>query len=588
MPSLAAALTETVADAFEAEGMARAHGTVMVSSRPDLGQFQCNGALAAAKEARTAPRAVAERIAARLRRHPDLAEVSLAGPGFINLRLTDGALAIATDALGRDPRLGVPVPERPLTVMVDYGGPNVAKPMHVGHLRASIIGDSLRRLFAFRGDRTVGDVHMGDWGTPMGMVISEIARRQPHLPYFDERYTGPYPADSPVTMADLEALYPAAAQAARSDPARMEEARAATAALQSGRPGYRALWRHFVDVSIAGMEREFSALGVHFDLWKGEADVHDLIEPMVDGLRACGLAREDAGALIVPVAQEGDKTEIPPLILVKSDGAVMYATTDLATIVDRVHSYDPDLVLYVVDQRQHLHFEQVFRAARAAGLAGHAALEHIGFGTMNGPDGKPFKTREGGVMRLHDLLAMATETALARLNEAGLAAAYEEAERQEIARRVGIAAVKFADLSNHRMSNYVFDLDRMLRFEGRTGPYLQYAAVRIKSMLRRAEADGRTPGGIVAPAGEADRALMLELGRLPDSVAAAVRDRAPNILCDFAYGLAQSFSRFYNACHVLSEPDPALGASWLGLARLTLDELTLVLDLLGIEIPDRM
>lgn len=587
MPSLAAALTGIVSAAFEAEGLAPAFGLVTVSSRPDLCQFQCNGALAAAKQARANPRAIGEAVAARLKAEPAFAEVALAGPGFINLNVTDGTLAQHLDAMARDERLGVPRAE-PRRVVLDYGGPNVAKPMHVGHLRASIIGDSLRRLFAFCGDATTSDVHMGDWGTPMGMVISEIALRMPQLPYFDPDYAGPYPEESPVSMEDLETLYPQAAQASKADPARMEASRRATAELQAGRPGYRALWRHFVDVSIAGMKREFDALGVHFDLWKGEADVHDLIAPMVEDMTARGIAVEDQGALIVPVAEEGDKAKIAPLILVKSDGAVMYGTTDLATIVDRVASLDPDLILYVVDQRQHQHFEQVFRAARKAGITGRAQMEHLGFGTMNGPDGKPFKTRAGGVMKLFDLIGMATETALARLDEAGLATDYPPEERHEIARQVGIGTLKFADLSNHRTSDYVFDLERMLRFEGRTGPYLQYAAVRIKSMLRRAEAEGFAPGGIIAPAGEADRALMLELARLPDAVASAWRERAPNILCDYAFALAQSFSRFYAACHVLSESDPALRASWLGLSKLTLRQFERVLDMLGIEVPERM
>ncbi|WP_225771307.1 arginine--tRNA ligase [Inquilinus sp. Marseille-Q2685] len=588
MSSLASKLTETVAAAFAAEGLPPELGHVTVSNRPDLGQFQCNGALAAAKQALANPREIAQRVADRLAADPQFASVSLAGPGFINLSLTDAVLADHVDAQARDERLGVPKTNPPRRVVLDYGGPNIAKPMHVGHLRASIIGDSLRRLFRFAGDETIGDVHMGDWGTPMGMVISEIARRQPDLPYFDPDFTGPYPAESPVTMEDLEVLYPAASQASKADPARMEESRKATAELQAGRPGYRALWQHFIDVSIAGMQREFDSLGVHFDLWKGEAAVHDLIEPMVEDLKARGLAETDEGAVIVRVAEEGDRKEVPPLILVKSDGAFTYGTTDLATIVDRRQSLDPDLGLYVVDRRQSLHFEQVFRAARKAGLNGKSDLEHLGYGTMNGPDGKPFKTRAGGVMKLYDLLDTATEIGLKRLEEAHLAEGYPEEERREIARRVGIAAVKFADLSNNPSSDYVFDLDRMLRFEGKTGPYLQYAAVRAKSLLRRAEGQGDAPGTILPAANEADRALMLQLGQLPDAVRNAYEKRAPNELCDFAYALAREFSRFYDACHVLSEPDPARRASWLGLAALTLRQLERVLDLLGIEIPDRM
>ncbi|MDH3475742.1 MAG: arginine--tRNA ligase, partial [Rhodospirillales bacterium] len=385
----------------------------------------------------------------------------------------------------------------------------------------------------------------------------------------------------------LERLYPLAAARCKESPADLEEARLATAELQAGRPGYRALWQHFIDVSIAEMKRDFGSLGVTFDLWLGEAAVNDLIPPMVEDLKAKGIAVESEGAVVVPVAEEDDKNEIPPLILLKSDGAVMYGTTDLATIEHRRREVHPDLILYVVDQRQHLHFEQVFRAARKAGIDGGARLEHIGFGTVNGPDGKPFKTRAGGVMKLQDLIAMAIETAGRRLEEAGLAKDYGEAERAKIARKVALAAIRFADLSNHRLSNYIFDLDRFTRFEGKTGPYLLYAAVRVKSLLAKAAERGFAPGAILPPS-DLERSLMLTLGQLPDAVAAAYERRAPNELCEFAYGLAQEFSRFYQSCHILTESDTALRDSRLGLARATLRELVLVLSLLGIEVPERM
>lgn len=587
MTSLAGQLTDIVSEAFSEAGLPRELGFVTVSNRPDLSQFQCNGALSAAKAAKANPRALAEQVAAILKKNSDFADVSLAGPGFLNLTLTDEALARYANGLAGDDRLGVPDKASPRTVVLDYGGPNIAKPMHVGHLRASIIGDSLRRLFAFAGDRTISDVHMGDWGLPMGMLIAEIASRQPDLPYFQEGATDPFPVESPVSMDDLEMLYPAAAAACREDPARLEEARGATAELQRGRPGYLALWRHFIDVSVDGMRRDFEALGVRFDLWKGEAAVHDLIAPMIDRLKKSGLAEESEGALIVRVGREDDKSEMPPLILLKSDGGVMYGTTDMATIVDRVAEIDPDLMLYVVDQRQHLHFEQVFRAARLAGLTGRSECEHIGFGTMNGADGKPFKTRAGGVMKLQDLLAMATDQALARLSEAGLASDYPEDEQRQVARQIGIGAIKFADLSNHRISNYVFDLDRFTAFEGKTGPYLQYAAVRVKSLLRKASAQGAEEGAILPPT-EVERDLVLALAQFPDAVAAAVAKRAPNEIADFAFTLAQSFSRFYAACHILSETDVALRGSRLALAALTLRQLERSLDLLGIEVPERM
>lgn len=587
MPSLTTILTDVVSTAFAEAGLPTELGVVVRSDRPELGQFQCNGALAGAKIAKASPRKLAEAVIERLEGNPALGEISLAGPGFINLSLTDAFLAEQANGLAADLRSGAAETEAPLSVILDFGGPNIAKPMHVGHLRASIIGDCLQRLLRFAGHKVVSDVHMGDWGLPMGMLISEIALQQPGLPYFDGQFDGPYPTGSPVTMEELEALYPKAAADSKADPARLESARQATAELQRHRPGYQALWRHFMDVSVAGMRRDFGSLGVQFDLWKGEADVHDLIAPMVERLRADGSAVESEGAVVVPVVEESDKAEMPPLILLKSDGGAMYGTTDMATIMDRIQVYDPDLMLYVVDQRQGLHFEQVFRGARKTGIAGKAGLEHIGFGTMNGPDGKPFKTRAGGVMRLQDLIGMATEQAMIRLREAGLAADYPEEEREEIARMVGIAAIKFADLSNHRLSNYIFDLDRFTGFEGRTGPYLQYAAVRIKSLLRRAEMQGATPGPIIPPT-EVERELVLLLGQMPDALAAAIARRAPNELCDFAFRLAQEFSRFYAACHILSETDPALMGSRLALARASLRQLELLLSLLGIEIPERM
>ena len=587
MPALTDLLTDIVSAAFTNAGLPAELGTVVRSDRPDLGQFQCNGALAAAKVAKAPPRKLADQVVDGLQGNAVFGEISLAGPGFINLTVTDDFLAAQADILAADPRLGAAETTEPQSVILDFGGPNIAKPMHVGHLRATIIGDCLQRLFRFAGHKVTSDVHMGDWGLPMGMLISEIAIEQPDLPYFDDSADGPYPAESPVTMEELEALYPKAAADCKADPVRLEAARQATAELQRHRPGYQALWRHFMDVSVAGMRDDFGTLGVRFDLWKGEAVVHDLIAPMVERMRTDGTAEQSEGAVVVAVAEDGDKTEIPPLILLKSDGGVMYGTTDLATILDRVQACDPDLMLYVVDQRQSLHFVQVFRTAQKSGIAGKARLEHIGFGTMNGPDGKPFKTRAGGVMRLQDLIAMATEQAMIRLREEGLAADYPEDEREQIARMVGIAAIKFADLSNHRLSNYIFDLDRFTRFEGRTGPYLQYAAVRIKSLLRKAEAAGAAPGPIVPPT-EVERDLVLLLGQLPEAVSVAIARRAPNELCDFAFRLAQEFSRFYGACHILSESDEALKGSRLALSRIALRELELLLSLLGIEIPERM
>ena len=588
MTALTRELGAIAGRAFAAEGLSAEFGQVQPSDRPDLAQFQCNGALAAAKAARQRPRDIAERIAARLKAEAVFAKVEIAGPGFINLDVADEALAVMAGAMARDKRLGAPETGAGKTMVIDFGGPNVAKPMHVGHLRSAIIGDCLQRLFRANGWRVVSDVHLGDWGLQMGQLISEIGRRGLAPAYFDPGGEGPYPEISPVSMEDLEELYPAAAAACREDPARLEEARRATAELQAGRPGYVALWRHFVEVSEKGLKREYGSLGIAFDLWNGEASVDPLIAPMIESLKTRRIAEESEGALVVPVAEPGDKKEIPPLILLKSDGAALYGTTDLATIVDRVKRCDPDLILYIVDQRQHGHFEQVFRAARKAGLGGKAELEHAGFGTMNGPDGKPFKTRAGGVMKLHDLIAMTTDEAKKRLAEAGLAGEYPPEEQDDIARKVGIAALKFADLSNFRLTDYVFDLTRFTRFEGKTGPYLQYAAVRIQSILRKAEEQGFASAARPVLRAPEERALILQLLALPDAMVAAELNRAPNVLCDYVFTLAQTFSRFYAEHHILSEKDAGVRAARLGLCGLTLAVLTKVLGLLGIDLPSRM
>jgi arginyl-tRNA synthetase len=581
MTSLAEELTRVAGDAFAAEGLERGFGLVQASDRPDLAQFQCNGALSAAKAARANPRAIAEKIAARLKTDARFAKVEIAGPGFINLDLTDQALnarlAAPQEAAGANGK----------TAVIDFGGYNVAKPLHVGHLRSTIIGDCLQNLFRANGWKVIGDVHLGDWGLQMGQLISEVDVRGIAPIYFDAAFKGPYPEQSPVTMEDLEEMYPAASAACKADPERLEAARRATQQLQDGRPGYRALWRHFVKVSEVGLARETGSLGVTFDLWNGESTVHDLIAPMLEDLKARGFAQMDEGALVLPVAEPDDKKPMPPLLLVKSDGGVLYGTTDIATVVERVRDFDPDLILYIVDHRQHGHFEQVFRAARKTGLAGRAQLEHAGFGTINGPDGKPFKTRAGGVMKLYDLIAMAVVEAKSRLAEQGLGADYSPEERESIARQIAIATIKFADLSNHRTTDYIFDLERFSKFEGKTGPYLQYAAVRIQSILRKAQGQGHAPGtpGIHSPE---ERGLALQLLSLGDAMAAAEQKRAPNILCDYAFTLAQNFSRFYAAHHILSESDEALRASRLGLCARVLEVMTATLGILGIAVPERM
>lgn len=580
---LTAELSALASAAFAAEGFDGAFGAVRVSDRPDLAQFQCNGALGAAKSAGKNPRELGEKIAARLRSNPLFAEVAVAGPGFINLTLTDEALAARVNAGAGGWRA-----DAPETIIVDYGGPNIAKPLHVGHLRSAIIGECVKRLLRAVGHAAIGDIHMGDWGLPMGQLITEIAREQPALPYFDAAFKGPYPDQSPVTLEDLERLYPQASAACKADPARAAEARQATAELQAGRPGYRALWRHFLDVSRAAIEREYADLGVTFDWWKGEADVDPLIAPMVEKLRAEGLTEIDGGAEIIRLARPGDKKELPPLILYKSDGAVMYGTTDLATILDRRETAHPDRIFYVVDGRQRDHFEQVFRAAGKAGLFPEDRLEHLWFGTMNGKDGKPFKTRAGGVLKLRELIGDVQAAAFRRMTENDIGADLVAAEADDVMRKVSVAALKFADLSNPRTSDYIFDIDRFTSFEGKTGPYLLYASVRARSILRKAAEAGAGAPGAVAIGAEEERALALMLLQYGEALRDAVDRRLPHFLCDHAFRLAQSFSSFYAACRIVDERDPRVRASRLGLVAAFARQLDAVLDILGMPAPERM
>lgn len=575
MSSLSQTLSGIFGEVFAGLGLPAGLGLVRVSDRPDLAQFQCNGALSAAKQAGKNPREVAQQIIEALSGRPVFTKLEIAGPGFINIDVSDDF--IAGHLLETDQRLGVENTGQGRAVVLDYGGPNIAKAMHVGHLRSSIIGDALRRIHAFAGYNAIGDVHMGDWGTPMGMILSELDLLK---------------HDEPVTMELLAEIYPKAATACKEDEARMALARAATKKLQDGDLEYTRRWREFIDVSIAGMKANFDALGVHFDEWKGESDAHKFIEGMIADYKAKGLATESEGALIVDVVEPGDKKEFPPLILLKSDGAVLYGTTDLATIIDRIQAHDPVKIVYCVDQRQSLHFEQVFRAARKGGMARDGVPELIfaGFGTMNGTDGKPFKTRAGGVMRLEDLIAMGIEKARARLDEAEIAADLAPSAREDIANKVAIAAIKFADLQNQRQSDYIFDLDRMTAFEGKTGPYLLYQAVRIKSLLRKAGfEDVSAP---LKPEGfsldENTRSLALLLAEFPDHFALALGHLTPHVLCDYVYRLAQAFSSFYGSCHILSETDQGVRASRLALCAMTYRQIEVTLALLGISTPERM
>jgi arginyl-tRNA synthetase len=589
MQPLTKQLTTIVSNSFEACGFDGKYGEVVVSNRPDLGQFQCNGALPAAKAHGQNPRQIAQQIVDKLQTQPIFSEISLAGPGFINLTLTGEFLAAHIQGMSADERLGVETVTHPRTVVVDYGGANVAKPMHVGHLRAGIIGESIKRLFRFMGDNVTGDVHLGDWGTQMGQIIIELAERRPELPYFDADFNGPYPQESPVTLEDLEEIYPAASASAKSDPAVMEKARQATVELQNGRSGYRALWQHFVDVSVARLKEDYGRLDIHYDLWMGESDVQNRLEPLIAKLQDEGYTSESQGALIMEIVEEVDKKPMPPLMLRKSDGAVLYGTTDLATIDYRVQELNAELILYVVDHRQRQHFEQVFRGAVKSGVFPTSeGLEHNYFGTMNGTDGKPFKTREGSVMKLKDLIDLVVDAAIKRMDESNVAKEYGDVEQQEIARMVGLAALKYADLMNQRTKDYIFDLDRFSSFEGRTGPYLLYTAVRARSILQKAAEQSLAPGTIMPAVDDTERTLMLHIAQLPDILWLTYDTRMPNHIAEYVYTLGNEFNRFYNACHILREENAAVQASWLGLTQLFLRTSTLLLTLLGIEIPERM
>ncbi|MGZ3375616.1 MAG: arginine--tRNA ligase [Phenylobacterium sp.] len=590
MSDLKRALGEAVEAAFAGLGLPPELGRVTASDRPDLADFQSNGALAAAKRVGKNPREIASAVAERLAGDARLASVEIAGPGFINLKLTDAALAARAQAIADDPRLGAEQLAAPRRVLVDYGGPNVAKPMHVGHLRASIIGESIKRLYRFRGDDVLGDAHFGDWGYQMGLLIGAVMDENPAVAAVVEALNGGQTADEAafetVSLADLDRLYPQAAAQGKSDTDYRDRARKITAALQNRQPGYFALWRRFRDVTKVALERDFHALGVDFDLWKGESDVEDLIDPMVAELDAKGLLVDDQGARIIRVSREDDKRELPPLLVVSSEGSAMYGTTDLATILDRRQSFDPQLVIYCVDQRQADHFEIVFRAAYLAGYAAEGQLEHVGFGTMNGTDGKPFKTREGGVLKLADMIEMTREKARERLHEAGLGEDLTADEFEDIAGKVAVAALKFADLQNFRGTSYVFDLDRFTSFEGKTGPYLLYQAVRVKSLLRRAEAE-QAQAGPIAVAEPAERELVLTLDAFETALAEAYDKKAPNAVAEHAYRLSQAFSKFYAACPIMTA-QPPVRASRLTLARTTLAQLERALDVLGIAVPERM
>jgi arginyl-tRNA synthetase len=580
MKSLQDYLNCLTEQAFERIGLDKKYGLLKMSDRPDLADFQCNGALAAAKEAKKNPRDIAVAVCENLKSEDF--QTDIAGPGFINIKVSESLLTKFLNAF--DGKVSHPSSKK--TTIIDYGGPNVAKPMHVGHLRSSIIGESLKRIMRYVGDDVTGDIHMGDWGTQMGMLIYALNQKFPDLPYFDASNKGPFPKESPVSLDDLQEIYPQISAQCKENETIAKQCRQITFELQQGRSGYRALWQHFVDVSVADMKEQFAKLDVDFDQWFGESRYQDRIAPMLDRLQKEGVIIEDKGALITHVAEEGDKTEIPPILLRKSDGGYLYGTTDLATVEERVREFNVNRIVYVIDSRQRLHCEQVFRAARKAGY--NAQYDFVGFGTMNGPDNKPFKTRTGGVMRLSDLIDMLVQEAHTRMEEAGIKNKGIAADEiDHIALCVGTAALKFADLQHDPTQNYQFDIQKFMRFEGKTGPYLLYAAVRIKSLLRKADVnvnDLKINTSLIV----FERDLGITLSKFEAAMHRAYEKLSPNVLCDYAFDLAQKFSRFYQECPIMKDCNDATKLSRLKLSALTLQQIEIIAGLLGLKLPERM
>ncbi len=575
-------ITEKMQAAFEAAGYDRAYGRVTVSNRPDLCEYQCNGALAAAKQYHCAPIKIAQAVTEKLNAE-DYSLVEAVNPGFINLKLSGHFLKEYLEAMRTAPKFGVAQSGAGKTIVVDYGGANVAKPLHIGHLRPAIIGESLKRLYKYLGYNAIGDVHLGDWGLQMGLIIAELSERQPELPYFDPDFTGEYPKEAPFTVSDLEEIYPTAS-AKKADPAFSRKAHQATLELQQGRRGYRALWRHIMDVSVADLKKNYDNLDVHFEKWLGESDADPYIPAMVEDMKARGIAVPSEGAWVIPVAQPGDKKEMPPCILVKSDGSSIYATTDLATLVQRMRDWHPDKVLYVTDKRQNLHFEQVFRAARKAGIVPDTTeLEHVGFGTMNGKDGKPFKTRDGGVLRLETLISDMTDFVRAKVVENRIV---EPEEVEATTAKIAMAALKYGDLSNQPTKDYNFDMERFAAFEGNTGPYILYTIVRIKSILSRYGEWENLP--IQEPANDYAKDLMLAITKFGPALDSALKTSSPNLICAYIYELSGCVNKFYHETRILGEEDETRKAGYIALIGLAKRVLETCIDLLGFSAPDKM
>ena len=581
-------ISNEMKQAFEKAGYPAEYGKVNVSNRPDLCELQCNGAMALAKQFKKAPIMIANDVAGKCMDSRVFAEVQAVAPGFLNLKIKGSFLADYLTQMEKEEKFGLEVPEKQKTIIVDYGGPNVAKPLHVGHLRSAVIGESVKRIARYIGHKVIGDIHMGDWGLQMGLVITEMKERYPDLVYFDESFDGEYPEEAPVTVTELEEIYPTASRKSKEDPAYKEKAMEATFKLQSGVKGYRALWKQIIKISVADMKRNYDNLNVTFDLWKGESDVHDVIPGMVDYMKKEGYAYISDGALVVDVKEDTDTKEIPPCMILKSDGASLYNTTDLATIMERMREYHPDQMIYLTDKRQDLYFEQVFRCARKTKLVDEdTELVHIGFGTVNGADGHAFKTRDGGVMRLEMLINEINEKMYQKIVENR---SVKDTDARGTAQIVGLSAIKYGDLSNQASKDYVFDVERFTSFEGNTGPYILYTIVRTKSILGKYKEEGNElkKGALLAPKSDSEKALMLSVSRFNGVVENAFEEKAPHKICAYIYELANEFNHFYHETKILSEQDEARKASYLALLDLVREVLETCIDLLGFSAPERM
>lgn len=588
-------ITDEVTKAFTECGYDAKYAKVTLSNRPDLCEYQCNGAMAAAKEYKKAPFMIADEVVEKLAANPIFAKAESVKPGFLNLKIDEAYLADYVAKMQEDEgRFGCEKTEAPKTIMIDYGGPNVAKPLHVGHLRSAIIGESVKRIGKFMGHNVIGDVHLGDWGLQMGLIITELKQRRPELVYFDDDYTGEYPEEAPFTISELEEIYPTASKKSKEDEAYKEAAMQATFELQHGKRGYQALLKHILNVSVTDLKRNYANLNVSFELWKGESDAQPYIPDMVQKMKDDGFAYISDGALVVDVKEDTDTKEIPPCMILKSDGASLYNTTDLATMVWRMKDYNPDEIIYVVDKRQELYFTQVFRCARKTGIVKpETELKFLGFGTMNGKDGRPFKTRDGGVMRLEHLISGINEEMLAKIQEnqktkENLGISTEEAENT--AKMVALAAIKYGDLSNQASKDYIFDIDRFTSFEGNTGPYILYTIVRIKSILNKYHGLGKDESGAVIGAAhsKSEKDLMLELSKFNAVMESAFEETAPHKICSYIYDLANAFNSFYHGTKIMSEENETVQKSYIRLLELTKSVLETCIDVLGFSAPERM